>query len=65
MLWLKLKPGETIDVRDKDNNRVGVLHAEQRGHGVRLGFDGLTALRFDRVPAPKLPGRNTAAAQRL
>lgn len=65
MLWLKIKPGETIDVRDDQGNHVGVLHAEQRGHSVRLGFDGLTALRFDRQPAPKLPGRNTAAVQRL
>jgi len=48
MLWIKLKPGETIDVLDEQGKRVGVLHAEQRAHSIRLGFDGLKQLVLKR-----------------
>jgi hypothetical protein len=48
MLWIKLKPDESIDVKDTDGNLLGVLTAHQRGGSVRIGFDGLKQLIFKR-----------------
>ncbi len=48
MLWIKLKPEESIDVQDVEGNHLGVVTAEQRGGSVRISFDGLKQLVFKR-----------------
>ncbi len=51
MLWIKLKPEESIDVKDEQGNHLGVLKAEQRGGSVRIGFDGVKRIRLNRRAA--------------